>query len=499
MKFNDVLKYFLKNTKSKSGDLAEYVGYDISYISKWTSDVKIPSEGTSEEVLDRVSEFFTKAVCEKDMLEVVENLSPKRLKLKDENSIFFTIRRFFTDAYSLSLSLYEDYKERGRAKNFTLTGTKNISDFTLETLFKHISAADDDVSLYATFDIPKLFDIGTVNNMNIFITKDIKVRFNTAISLDRYDDFTKNDSVTELILMFKAFDIDMHLYDSDDFEDLQVLLLEDKFVIMYRYLPDGSKIATYTEDPSVVSVIQSNVINMFENAGKISESSSSSCFELKHLTSSFQNCDSFLIACAFLNGFALTEKNLEFIKNNYDFSSEKTEGMKTISNFMNTLRPEQNVDFIFMKSKLDEFVETGKINILDSVVFLDNENMIEYLENVIRILEENENINLFTLNDELPINPDDISTSFFVSDQVSMLKKDAYYKNSNVSTYYSYTEEKLCTLVRRSLLKIAETSPYFEKNSIFILDYVKDTMIPKLKEKMAEESEQTEETEYAEA
>lgn len=37
------LKKFMKFTKTKSVTLAERIGYDVSYISKWINGAKLPS------------------------------------------------------------------------------------------------------------------------------------------------------------------------------------------------------------------------------------------------------------------------------------------------------------------------------------------------------------------------------------------------------------------------------------------------------------------------
>lgn len=481
MKFNDLLKYFLKNTNSKSGALAEYVGYDISYISKWTSGVKIPSENHSEEILCNISQFFTETIFKNRLYHIVQNISPKRLKLNDRSSIYFVIHRFFSDAYNFSLYIHEDYKVDGRAKNITIEGSKNISKFTMEAILKHISASEKDITIYSTLDIPKLFDIGTVNNMNIFVTKDICVKFNTAVSLDRTEKFDKNYSIIALLLMFKASDIDMNLYNSDEFKELQVILLENKFVILYNYLPDGAKIAFYTEDANIISVVQANVFKMFDRAEKITESSNKSIFELDEIRPSFFNSDSFLISPSFLNGLAFTEKNLEYLKNTYNFSNKKMEYIKTISNFSNFLKPSQKVEFVIAMSKIADIVEERKINILDTYIVLDYENMIDYLKNIANILESNPNLTVYTLKNDLPINKEDLTTSFILSDNVTFLKKDIYYKNKNVPIYYCYRKDSLSKLIKNNLLKIAKTSPFFEKDTEFIISYIRKVLIPKLK------------------
>ncbi|MDO5707494.1 MAG: hypothetical protein Q4P31_02535 [Andreesenia angusta] len=480
MKFNDILKYFLKNTKSKSGDLAKFVGYDISYISKWTSGVKIPSEGTSEEVIDKVSRFFTDVVCEKNLEEVIINLSPRRLKLKSRDAIYITLKRFFSDSYNLSLSLYVNYKERGKSKCFTLTGTKNISEFTLETIFKHISASEKDIDIYSTVDIPKLFDINTVNNMNIFITKNIKVSVKTALPIDRYSEFNRNNVITELLLLFKSFDMDFQIFDSNKFGDFQVILMENKFVIIYRYLPDGSKIATYTEDDNVVSIVQSNLKNLFDGSEEISTISNDYKFEFENILESSENEEDYLIANTFPSGLCLTDGNLEYIEKNYNIDSEKMNDMRKLLESTKKSFYTKKLELVFLNSKLDEFIELKKINLLDEVVFLDSKNMKEYLESLVYYLKSNDNINTYILKESVNLNPEHINSTFYLSNINSFVKKDKYYTNKNVSLYYSFLKPSFCKREKEGLTNLLKESTLFYKDKQALIDYINDVLIKKL-------------------
>lgn len=41
--YGTTLKALIKLTNTKYADIASYIGYDISYISKWCSNNKLPS------------------------------------------------------------------------------------------------------------------------------------------------------------------------------------------------------------------------------------------------------------------------------------------------------------------------------------------------------------------------------------------------------------------------------------------------------------------------
>ena len=56
------LKKFMKFTKMKSVTLAEYIGYDVSYISKWINGAKLPSSRAIERVNEDAAALFAETI-----------------------------------------------------------------------------------------------------------------------------------------------------------------------------------------------------------------------------------------------------------------------------------------------------------------------------------------------------------------------------------------------------------------------------------------------------
>ena len=56
------LKKFMKFTKTKSVTLAERIGYDVSYISKWINGAKLPSSRAIERVNEDAAALFAETI-----------------------------------------------------------------------------------------------------------------------------------------------------------------------------------------------------------------------------------------------------------------------------------------------------------------------------------------------------------------------------------------------------------------------------------------------------
>lgn len=83
MTFGKALREFLKCTNIKQTQLAEHLGYDVSYISRWLSDAKLPSIHGNDSFFTRIISFILKdsssccrnAIC--NTFEIDPNLTDK--------------------------------------------------------------------------------------------------------------------------------------------------------------------------------------------------------------------------------------------------------------------------------------------------------------------------------------------------------------------------------------------------------------------------------------
>lgn len=60
-KFGEALKYFMKETGIKERELADFINYDITSISKWVNGAKLPSSRNGEEIIGALAECFVKS------------------------------------------------------------------------------------------------------------------------------------------------------------------------------------------------------------------------------------------------------------------------------------------------------------------------------------------------------------------------------------------------------------------------------------------------------
>lgn len=66
MTFGETLKALLDVSNIKQSQLAAHLGYDVSYISRWLNDSKLPSAKNNSAIFAQIAEYISKNVNESE-------------------------------------------------------------------------------------------------------------------------------------------------------------------------------------------------------------------------------------------------------------------------------------------------------------------------------------------------------------------------------------------------------------------------------------------------
>ena len=71
--FGETLKELKDMCNMKSITLANYLGYDISYISKWCANKNLPSGRNVTHILTEISRIFSREIFNSNMIDLFNN------------------------------------------------------------------------------------------------------------------------------------------------------------------------------------------------------------------------------------------------------------------------------------------------------------------------------------------------------------------------------------------------------------------------------------------
>lgn len=438
----------------------------------------MPSESTSDTILDEISEFFSKIIWDNNAIDKVLSLSPRIIQVEEYSDLYGLINRLFRDSYSLSIKLHEDYKLSPYKKSLTIIGDKKISDFTLETIYKFISTSTGQLEFYGTLDFSDMIDINTANSLNLFFTNNTPVKLHLALNEDNSKLYKKNYLISEILLLIKSIDVNFTFYDTGNFNSMDIFLLEDKFVIFYFELQDGTKIASYTEDMAVILAAQNNLKSIFQNSKHDTDLISNEDFEIKIFEYIASNSHKVLLTVTFLFGFGLTSKNIDYIKKNNLVSKEKLNSIIKYLEVVKHISSNCEINHVIFKERLSSIVKYNKLNLLDEIIYLDDENMIDYLENLAKIYESSPNQKTYLIKESLPLDSSGISSALIISDSCSLIKRDKYFARKNNSLYYELLNKERNTALLDGFLNLLNSSHYFNKDDDAMVNLIREELIP---------------------
>lgn len=246
--YGSALKRLIKFTKSKSTYVAEHIGYDVSYISKWSHGSKLPSSRSIERINDELGQYFATAITQQG------NCSQcyKQFSLvPDDDDLASEISQYLSAAYRSSLQKKQMPITETKASVRIITGHHNIMKFLAETLSDRLRTVTGNQELIIYGEFCDLYDAefwsylgDTTNSAHI----DIRVGLDVE-RLKREPQYLKY----LYGLLNKCLNMDFTFYHIKDMDDANMILLKDQFVIQYVLQQHrGFTICTYINGPAMV-------------------------------------------------------------------------------------------------------------------------------------------------------------------------------------------------------------------------------------------------------
>ena len=118
------MKELLNFSQIKYAALSHAIGYDLSYVSKWTTGIRLPAAKNVDRINQEIARFLSEIIIKQDNLEAFAQHFLGRASIEQEN-VAFEIYQSLSCAYRNSL---ECKKEKHSAFPKTIFSPTIISD-----------------------------------------------------------------------------------------------------------------------------------------------------------------------------------------------------------------------------------------------------------------------------------------------------------------------------------------------------------------------------------
>ena len=184
--YGAILKHLIQFTNLKLISIANITGYDVSYISKWCNQSKLPSTKTFASINLKLSKLFADEILNQDLFDdfCLEFQIETTL---DElpNCINILLKNTFKAALEC-----EDKKSSDKLKNQTevFIGQNDISNFMSSSFFEKIMNSTEPVEILCTMDVSHLVSFLNNDMKDVCLKPKSQIFAKVGLNLDTMDD-----------------------------------------------------------------------------------------------------------------------------------------------------------------------------------------------------------------------------------------------------------------------------------------------------------------------
>lgn len=442
--YASTLKRLITFTQAKFISLADVVGYDVSYVNKWSNGTKLPSSRYVERINEEMGRYFSELIEKQKKTEKFYKTFPIS---EDAEDLGFEISQYLCAAYRATLHQNHPAKGKDAAAAPTMqviTGHHDTAAFLGDLLQKSIQGLEADGELLVLGEFCTLYDAGFWKYFEAIRLKDITVTIRVGLDLDRLESEPKYVRILYRILN-KFLDFNFVFYDSHGLENANLIILKGSFVVQYA-LSDARRflLCTYIFDESNVRDIYERF--SFSNTEKKSLIATVSALGMEDL--------------GYRTAFYATNSFFFFLTNGFEFLLPH----EVFNSIAKTVPPEDaftvqrlcvtweeivdisKIDFIVPTTSLMRYMETGYIYITDVEYSLSANERKEHIKSVIESMQKNKHITISVL----PTMADTYAgenLAFYSNYKAGFLKKNKRCLHNNARTFYVITNKRLHTIL----------------------------------------------------
>ncbi len=454
--YRQVFKILTDMTNTKLSTIAYALDYDISYISKWNSGKKLPSSKNIYTINRKLAPLFAKALIEedktKDFFLSFDIKNSEILKKNEEKGLEILIYKLLNESYAYTNT---DVKEEiPSLTNFIFKTSSVESD--LKGILDKLILENRDLDIWATFDITSPYAEILIQSLKK-IAKDVEVSLHL---LCKKDDIEKLD-ILKIITDNSSINIELYerSYTHCDF----ILVKGEMYIIIaerkdYSTLTSGRELDTLFE-------ISSFIDYFFDGLNKIIVTSPPQEMAETNYRKYFYSDNEFLFLSNYGFEFLLPNKTIDRIVDSLD--DEKELNKKEIAGIKllwEELFVDAKINFLTTRTSLLNYLETGKVLYCSTRAKLSPKEIEDHIKNIIKIMENNENINFYIINDNRYLQSMGLDKfNFFINENNMFFKKigrDTLHTKASI-----VTDTKIHNKIQ-SVLKDIMNSSYSKKYDV---------------------------------
>lgn len=426
--YSSALKKLISFTEASSTELAQYMGYDISYISKWKSGTKLPSSRTIERINTEMGKYFSDLIISKKM---TDEFYAYFLIPTSQSDIPFAIAQYLSTAYRDTLHSHRTAAVTTTPHSAILTDPKDIKDLFAERFKKQLLSQNSSTELLILGDFCALYDAGFWPCLQEASDQGIPLKITLGVNQKKLsEDWHYTKALYDILNQYLGFNFTLYEYENIFLNNL--IILNNKFIIQYAQQPDNAfGLCTAIDDPIAVQTVSKRFRSKKLAATPILKGMSSPWkTDLGYRTWFYERARFFFYLT---NGIEYLLPNEVFDNLSKQLPPKEAMSIHRLRITWEEIINKSDLKLMIPSPSLIRYLETGSIDLTQYQYKLSPQERISHLKNILDCLKNNPKIQIGLLF----ASPGSIQNlSFYSNYKTSFFKKNATHIKPEADAFY---------------------------------------------------------------
>lgn len=421
--FGKILRAQVEKAGIKESELANALGYDPTYISKWMNGSKLPSAKNAERIIGQIADF----------------LSRETAGVFDRETERRNVCRELKAAYDCdgSSKVFQSYQN---GQMSFLNSQKELVSLTYAACRQAFSLHDRDISIMATFDLFRLYGKGfqrLMEELHDMGARRIKLKL--AVSLEALEENYYFYTTTILNIIGCLDFVEMSIACQKP-ESPKLLVVDGLFCLQLLWLFDGDIGAVFSMQEQVVKKFTDICCQIMDPLEKLLDSA-----EPESLKRTNVQLDSYSDRRQWL--FFNESPALLFPPDIMDVFIERAENkdygryLEKLKNVFEKRTRKSHIDLVIYSSMLNQYLADGKVSVGNCFWQLSQEQVYDHLRHISDIMKSNPQFRLYLIRDTVVLSEELRKAPSIFLDTYSVNIENS--KNRVNANYHISTDPKM--------------------------------------------------------
>lgn len=454
-----LLKKLMKFTNAKSYTLASYLGYDMSYISKWCTNAKLPAARSTERIHEMMGEFFSRLILEQQKL---DSFCTSFSVSSTDTSLKKDIARQLTDAYQATLK--NDMPAscaNTPSKVLLTTGSVKAKEYMTSILRKLLQTASEPTEITIYGEFCQLHSIGFWKLWEHIPIPDHCPSITIHVGLCTASLRANPTYITALYMLLNRYlDIDFVFYDFSSLVPGNLILCKNTCMLQFAALPDaGISFCAHISCPSAIEENYEKFTAALQSQKKLI--SCDSTFYTNKLGGRFSFYDTNQFFFFLTNSFEYLLPHSVFKNMLSQADDSAKESLRRLCITWEEIINKSALHLLVPTSTLMRYLETGYIDLSGADLFLTEKERIEHIHTALQLMKENRQITFGILN----IAPStsafqNTNISFYSNYKSGFFKKNPLFMQNKGTMFYMICDDELHQLILQAFQSLQQSPQY---------------------------------------